>query len=287
MTNYNDLGLNQFLQPTNSPVTNSGFVNAYQFDSNNERGAITSAFIQDASINNAKIGTAAIGTANIGTLTFNEISGGTATFGGTTNGNGLVEVLNEAGGTVVQLNKDGLQITNGSISVQNSSGSTSFDQLGVVSEQNFFTSTAEVISSGTQETSSYSFVDIVGGSMSFTTSRTRLLNVDCQLGFWVYSGVTYGTTEYRGLCQHTFYIDGTLSSYAPVIETGYFGVGSGAERALGAYGLSYVKFGQVLSLSAGTHTLKLQSRLYDSSLSTGTPVLHIWAYKIGYTLLGT
>ena len=123
--------LNPFLQPIGAPVTLTNSVSGYRFDSQNERGAVTGMFIRDASISNAKIGTAAIGTANIGTLTFNEISGGTATFGGTTNGNGLVEVLNDAGGTVVQLNKSGLTVTNGSISLQNSSGSTSFDSSGL------------------------------------------------------------------------------------------------------------------------------------------------------------
>jgi hypothetical protein len=55
MTNYNNLGLNQFLQPMSSPVSESSFVNAYSFDSNNERSAITNTYIQDQAVTNAKI----------------------------------------------------------------------------------------------------------------------------------------------------------------------------------------------------------------------------------------
>lgn len=162
--------LNPFLQPIGSPLANRSFTSGYQFDSNNERSSVTGMFIRDASISNAKIGTAAIGTANIGTLTFNEISGGTATFGGTTNGNGLVEVLNDAGGTVVQLNKAGLTVTNGSISLQNDSGSVSIDNKGVISAQNFsFSSVTDTNTFSVGATTSFN--DIPNMSMTFSLNR--------------------------------------------------------------------------------------------------------------------
>lgn len=47
--------LDQFLRPVNSPITNTVSVSGYEFDSINDRGAVTSMFIQDASITNAKI----------------------------------------------------------------------------------------------------------------------------------------------------------------------------------------------------------------------------------------
>ena len=169
MTDYSNLGLNQFLQPNSSPVNTSNFVNAYEFNSNNERGAITNAFIQDASINNAKIGTAAIGTANIGTLTFNEISGGTATFGGTANGNGLVEVLNQAGGTVVKIDKDGITVTNGSISLKNSAGTTIMDSTGLISAANFAAN--GTLNSSSRSFTSGSFTDVPNTSINIIVPR--------------------------------------------------------------------------------------------------------------------
>lgn len=80
MTNYNDLGLNQFLQPTNSPVTSSGFVNAYQFDSNNERSVITNSYIQDQAVTNAKIVSLVADKISAGTVTVS-IGVGTTTSG--------------------------------------------------------------------------------------------------------------------------------------------------------------------------------------------------------------
>lgn len=117
----NDLGLTTNLFPKDSPIAlNQGQTNGYQFDYENESNvvssskirdaAITSAKIQDAAITNAKIGTAAIGTANIGTLSFNEIIGGTATLGGTLNGNGQLIVKDSSGSTALTLNNSKIEI---------------------------------------------------------------------------------------------------------------------------------------------------------------------------------
>lgn len=46
-------------------------------------------------------------------ITFSNISGGTATFGGTDNGDGVVEVKNAAGTNIVLLNKDGITLADG------------------------------------------------------------------------------------------------------------------------------------------------------------------------------
>lgn len=109
--------LNDHLMPVDSPIAlNQGLMTAMEFDSKNDpiskirNAAIGSAQIQDAAIGNAQLGTAIIGTANIGTLSFNEITGGTATLGGTLNGNGLLIVKDSTGTTAVTLNNSQLQI---------------------------------------------------------------------------------------------------------------------------------------------------------------------------------
>src|SRR3990167_1729594 len=138
---YGTIGLDSQLNSVNQLGANDKYVPAYDFVTNNESGAITRAFlgtgvigtaqfgtasittanIANGAITNAKIASAAIGTANIGTLNWQQSSGGTATFGGTLNGNGLVQVLNNSGGTVVSLDKTGITVNNGSITIQNSS----------------------------------------------------------------------------------------------------------------------------------------------------------------------
>ena len=110
---------------------------AYEFNSDTFGNIINGRTIQDAAITNAKIGSAAINDAKIGTLSFNTINGGTATFGGTSNGEGVVSVQNSGGSEVVRLDNTGVTVTNGSLSLQNSSGSVSFDASGLVSLGNF------------------------------------------------------------------------------------------------------------------------------------------------------
>lgn len=113
-------GFNEYFIATDSIASaNRHEYSTYQWGTDTEGNIIGTRLIQDASINNAKIGTAAIGTANIGTLTFDVISGGTATFGGTLNGNGVVNVKNSAGSTVVLLNNAGIEVIEGDITLSN------------------------------------------------------------------------------------------------------------------------------------------------------------------------
>ena len=112
------INLDKFGRDINSPAyknIHSTFQNGMEFDSQTDRNIIDTAKIRDASITNAKIGTAAIGTANIGTLSFNQITGGTATIGGTLNGDGVVSVNNAGGTEVVRLDNTGLIVTSGTI----------------------------------------------------------------------------------------------------------------------------------------------------------------------------
>lgn len=135
--------------------------------------SVTTTKIANAAITNAKIGTAAIGTANIGTLSFNEISGGTATLGGTNNGDGLLSVKNQAGSEVVRLDGSGIRVTDGSISVQNSSGGTIVDSGGLVGTVNFPVSVAYVTNNGTT-TANYAdgeWGTVPNGTITLTRQR--------------------------------------------------------------------------------------------------------------------
>jgi len=275
--------LNSFLQPVNSPITNRPNVDGYDFDSQTERSVVRNAFIRDAAITNAKLGTAIIGTANIGTLTFNESSGGTATFGGTTNGNGLVEVLNDAGGTIVELNKAGIKVTNGSVVIENSSGDDAIDSLGVVSVQNFVDAAASLTAGGTQNiTPDNTFVDLIGGSLSFVSTRSKVLFIDTMVQHFIKDN-SGGTTNFSGNSVFEIVVGGTAQTPGGVIIEG------GRERfgtadTFGNSHLSSNSFHAVTTVGAGTTTIKLQGKCEHTN---GTPSLKIYGYKLSYVVLGT
>lgn len=183
MTDYSDIGLNSNLQSVNSiPANSVSFVNSVDFESDYDRGIVTNAKLQNLSITSAKIGTAvitnaniataAIGTANIGTLSFNEIHGGTGIFGGTNSGSGVVSVLNNAGSEVVRLDGTGITVRNGSINIQNSSGSSVIDSGGLVSSA-AFSGTSSVIGAAEDTTSSEDqWITTPGGTLTLARSRS-------------------------------------------------------------------------------------------------------------------
>lgn len=177
----NGLNLNQFLMPADSPIVkNQGQVSAYRFDYENEAHIISSAQIRNAAIGSAQIGTAAIDSANINNFSFNSGTGGTITLGGSANGNGLMQVLNSTGGTVVRANNEGIIVTGGSIIVINNSGGTILDSAGLVGTTSF---TYAQGSAGTtaQTITSTSFSNVTGGSVSLILNRTTNVLVNYSL----------------------------------------------------------------------------------------------------------
>jgi len=255
--------LNSFLQPVNSPITSREFIDGYTFDSQNERGAITGIFIRDASINNAKIGTAAIGTANIGTLTFNEISGGTAVLGGTANGDGVLSINNSAGSEVVRGDSDG-------ITVKTLAGTTIIDGSGLVSLANF--ASDQVSGSGSGTITSETFVDIASGSLSIVLGRTSRVYFSYTLnGYHIdFDGMLVGRL-----------VDGT-TQIGPSIQTHGSGPDSGADSP------ETTSCSFISSLTAGTHTVKLQLRQNNTGGTAFiTSGLTSNSFLVNYVVLGS
>lgn len=275
--------LNPFLQPIGSPITSRNFTTGYEFDSNNERGAVTGIFVKDASITNAKIGTAAIGTANIGTLTFNEISGGTATLGGTANGDGVAKVLNESGGTSVILDKDGVRVYNGAVTIENSTGDNSVDSLGIVSINNFAESVATAGGGGTQNlTANGTLTDIAGGSLTFASTRSRAVLINYYVQGNIYNGAgTASTADYVGRAEFEVEIDGTAIS-GGIQSVGGYHYADKTSFYAGALNTASSHYFTVLG--SGTHTLKLRGSI---NYLGGTPAFNIFGYRLSYMLLGT
>lgn len=87
--------LNQFLQPSNAPITDHVHpANSFFFNNVAGRNSVT--------------------TNKVKSLTFNKITGGTLTLGGnlggTNNVNGFAQILDSTGGTALQINVNGIQL---------------------------------------------------------------------------------------------------------------------------------------------------------------------------------
>jgi hypothetical protein len=249
----------------NSLMNQNTGTTGYDFDTNADRGMIRSLHIQDASITNAKIGTAAITSANIADLavtsakindfSFNQGTGGTLTLGGTANGNGVMQVLNSSGGTVVTVNNSGVSVTNGNISIQDSSGTTILDATGLVSTANF---AADSVTAGTStNTTSTSYVDIGSSSISFTLSRQSRVLV-------IYS-VKLGNSAAGSNGDNTIVclnVDGS-DDQGPTIT------GTGTPWSGGLI-LTTSAVSTIQTLAAGSHTLKLRVKSTDSGATAYT-----------------
>lgn len=247
--------LNAFLQPENAPVTQPRAETGYQFDTTSDRGMVRAVQIQDASITNAKIGTAAIGTANIGTLTFNEISGGTATLGGTSNGNGLLTVNNAAGTEVVKIDNTGIAINNGSLSIKNDTGVVFLDSKGIVG-------TASFDSGGTFNSSSRSvgtnvYTDVSNTEISFVLGRTQkvLIGVGAQVHMADMEGDSI-TSYFISLN-----LDGVNQSPDMTIRDTRLETPAVFSTDSRTYTISRTS---IETLALGTHTLKLQHNISDT-----------------------
>jgi len=95
-----DLTSNLF--PVDSPIArNQGQVSAFQFDSDNERGVISAAKVRNFS--------------------FSQGQGGTLTLGGTLNGNGVLNINDSSGSSLVVADNNGITIkaNNGTTIIDN------------------------------------------------------------------------------------------------------------------------------------------------------------------------
>jgi hypothetical protein len=257
--------LNEFLNSKDCLNTRPDSQNSFQFDVNTDRSSVGNVQLRNASISNAKMGTAVIGTAQIGTMTFNEINGGTAILGGTSNGDGVLSVKNQAGSEVVKLDNTGMTVTNGSITIQNSSGSNVIDSRGLVSTNNFLFGNAQAGTSTTQSTTSTSFIDVNGGSLSVVLGRSA--NVLINYG---------GNFQRQGLGGDSSMVmrmtlNGTETG-PQVIHYVYFG-------NIDDIGAMSHSSSWIAQLPIGTNTLKLQIRT-----DGGTCVLS--GYSLNYLVLG-
>jgi hypothetical protein len=168
-----------------------------------------------------------------------------------------LHAYNTSASELVTVDSTGIKVVGGNISIKDTGANTVLDSSGIVSTTQF--SAASVQGSGTQVTDDTSYVDVSGVTVTFTLARTQLVLLFGQFFGITHSGIGYPKT--------TLLVDSTT-------------VGSVS------YGAWLNLFTQeILSLSAGSHTLKLRFKV-----SGGDPSDEVEAIRssclVGYVALG-
>lgn len=153
------------------------------------------------------------------------------------------------------------------VTIKDSAGTSIIDSTGLISSANF--QSDSVTHTGSQTTTSTSYVDVTGMSLSFTLAReSKVLFMATITGCNQQSDLGYSMATIIDL-------DG--STIGGMIVTPGF---------VNLYGALYQNgSGQIIqTVSAGSHTLKLK---FKSSNASGTAAINTDAKFLGYVVLGT
>lgn len=207
-----------------------------------------------------------ISSARIKNITWDKAQGGTAVLGGPGNGNGILEVHDEAGVTKGIWDKDGIHIIDGNIVVENEDGDITFDARGLVSSTNF-TLTNSASDSLNQNITSPSGTLITGSTLTFTLDRAASIMVLANVAGFMNEGAGNG----NGYAY--IELNGAELSFTRILFTS-------GQNALISGGAHYM----IVNLPAGSHTLRLMAVMDTLS---GSPVFTVYGYNFSYTKLGT
>lgn len=207
-----------------------------------------------------------ISSAHIQSLSWDKAQGGTAVLGGPSNGNGILEVHDEAGLIKGVWDRDGIHIIDGNIIVENEDGEVTFDAKGIVSSTNFNLTNA-ARGSANQSITSPSGTLITGSSLSFTLERSANILILAAVAGYVVE------TSGEGNAYAYIEIDGVLGSFTRML----FGTGQNSLITSHAHYLA-------INLPTGSHTIRLIGILDTLS---GSPDFIVYGYNFSYTKLGT
>jgi hypothetical protein len=227
-------------------------------------------------IGTARIADAAITNAKIKDLTWNKAQGGTATLGGEDNGDGILEVKDQADDVKVTIDKDGIEIDDGSILIKNDDDETMIDSKGVVSTTNFFSNVKEDTSfRSISNSGAYEDIDDTSiTTISFTRDTRVLIIYTANIVEFVKSGTAFAgkitlridSTDQTGNSFETLLT--SVSAYTPPPDVATWG---GPVTASG-----------VVTLGTGTHTLKLRAQTINTNSQ-----INVEATSLFYLVLGT
>jgi len=193
---------------------------------------------------------------------------GEITVGGANNKDGVLRVKNSSGVEKVTLDKDGITVKDGKITVKDDSATNVIDVKGLVSTTAF--SAGSVVGSGAQSTTSTSYVDVTGLTINFTLARTQNVYMFSHVaGLWG----ALNTSNYAKFRL----IQGSTQVGAEMITPGI-------QAADGtSITISNSSTSEVQQLAAGTYTLKLQ--FLDSNGSSSATASKPYCI-VGYIILG-
>ncbi len=169
---------------------------------------------------------------------------GTVDVGGSGNGNGVLNVKDAAGAIKVILDNAGITINDGKLTIKDSSATTIIDATGLVSTANF--SNNFVTDSNAFTTTSDSFVDVTNMTLTFSLSRTsnvligasvvgRNDNTDTTNAYSVITQILADSTQVGGyMTTPGIYASGGIANTTAATSI-------------------------IVSLAAGSHTVKLQT----------------------------
>lgn len=244
--NYQKLGLNNRLVSDNGIAGRPrNAVTAYQFDSLNDPNIID--------------------TPKVRTLAFGKLKGGTCSLGGTADGDGVLSVSERAGTEIVRLDKAGITVNHGSITVKNTGGTTSIDSSGVVSTSNFVLTNYN--GGPSQSFTGTTAVDVTGSEQEIVVGRT--VNV-----LFLYATTCYLIESAGNTADGETGLD--IDGVYPKCHTQFHSGETNLETRCNFF---------VTTLSAGTTTVKAQSRL--ATIYAGTPSMTLSEFSWTYIILGT
>ena len=223
-------------------------------------------YLQAVPISGARIGEIAITDDNIDSYSWSKGLGGLAGFGGASNIKGQLKSYDDASGEAIILDKNGLVIYNGMIEIQNDDTDTVIDNRGLVSVTAF--NGASDTGSGVQTTTSSTYGDVTGVSVSLTLERTAKVLI---------FGVTCGL--YDSVSDINSCISRIVVGSTPVgVEMYTPGKNVGTDVLYQSASLT-----QIVELNAGTHTIKLQ---FKSSGGVDNAEILRDGCMVGYVRLG-
>lgn len=219
----------------------------------------------------------AVGNYQLDRITANHIYGGTLELGGRDNVSGIFSLKDEGGTERVAMDKDGLSVYDGSITIENADGTTSFDSSGVVSAANFISSAVTKEAAFNQEFSGTTPTALTDGTISFDLTRDSLCLFMTDLIYCVKQG---GTGDYSARGKVQLLIDDVEKQQ--VVEGGRSH--DGYAEGIGAVTYSSSAMHTLETLGSGSHTFKLAA--FEDILG-GDPIFVVYKYKMTYIKLGT
>jgi len=204
-------------------------------------------------------GTVTAGSVISGSIISGSVISGEIYLGGANNGDGLLVVRDALDNDIVILDKDGITINNGKIELNTSGSTTIIDSLGLISGSNF--PFAQITSSDTGDNNdTTNYADVTDMTVDVTVARTQQILVMARFA----GGEIEGTLTTVPYAQAVFRLVAGSTQLGNTVSISSIIHDSGTSVS---YALGEASINQIVTLPAGTTTIKLQ---FKSSISGQT-----------------